>query len=586
MRAVVARLALIAVLSCMGIAPVHASCGPPPAGVGANNVIDALVPDSTGAYRGPRSGVSLFNAGMLAYDSANNQLIMCDETNWVSIVAQGSTGSTQWSDGTGGAIYYNGGNVGIGTAEPVAPLHLGDGNMPDASLITSDMLVFSYENVAAGLSGVVTSASASQRPVLKGVRARGTLASPEAVLNNDDILTLLSAAYDGATNQPTAGIFFKADADASVGIAPQRISFVTSETTGAARTEKLTIKADGNVGIGMTAPNARLQFGNLVDPDPTNMNMIRLWEDAGNGRQFGIGISAGQQNHRADRHVFFTPSSAPIERMRIDLNGNVGIGTADVREKLDIYGDALVRGLDIYFTHDGVTDANNEYLHYGDNNSVLGFGTGVMSLWADTNRNRDDWENANAVIAAAGGYFNQRVSIGTDTTPDAPLHITATSDVNARFERGVDSSQYLQIETGSFGQKVGSYSTTTNAKPLILSATTDTSNSAPSAGGTPIVFNTLGQNRMQVEQTGGLTMYDGNAINFATALTGNILSLEGGPLIYKLTDRGAVRIGKDDAMIIGDGESPATVAANIAAEAEHTYITSDNIVYVYPTFPK
>lgn len=129
MRAVVTRLALIAVLSCMGIAPVHASCGPPPAGVGANNVIDALVPDSTGAYRGPRSGVSLFNAGMLAYDSTGNQLIVCDGTNWVSFIAQGGAGATQWSDGASGAIYYNGGNVGIGTTSPAAKLDVAGGHI-------------------------------------------------------------------------------------------------------------------------------------------------------------------------------------------------------------------------------------------------------------------------------------------------------------------------------------------------------------------------------------------------------------------------------------------------------------------------
>lgn len=37
-----------------------------------------------------------------------------------------------------------------------------------------------------------------------------------------------------------------------------RISFVTSETTSAARAERLTIKSDGKIGIGTTSPSARL----------------------------------------------------------------------------------------------------------------------------------------------------------------------------------------------------------------------------------------------------------------------------------------------------------------------------------------
>lgn len=41
---------------------------------------------------------------------------------WIVTAAQ--PGLSQWTNGSGGAIYYNGGNVGIGTTNPTALLHL------------------------------------------------------------------------------------------------------------------------------------------------------------------------------------------------------------------------------------------------------------------------------------------------------------------------------------------------------------------------------------------------------------------------------------------------------------------------------
>jgi hypothetical protein len=42
----------------------------------------------------------------------------------------GSISGQQWTTGSGGAIYYNGGNVGVGTTAPTAYLHLKGANVP------------------------------------------------------------------------------------------------------------------------------------------------------------------------------------------------------------------------------------------------------------------------------------------------------------------------------------------------------------------------------------------------------------------------------------------------------------------------
>jgi hypothetical protein len=58
-----------------------------------------------------------------------------------SFLNAGTLLAADWSDGTGGAIYYNGGNVGIGGSEPQSKLHI-YGNNSDAvgSTVTNEHL--------------------------------------------------------------------------------------------------------------------------------------------------------------------------------------------------------------------------------------------------------------------------------------------------------------------------------------------------------------------------------------------------------------------------------------------------------------
>lgn len=55
--------------------------------------------------------------GALVYDETANVLKLCDGTTWQTVVSGGG-GASQWTTGAGGLIYYNAGNVGIGTATP------------------------------------------------------------------------------------------------------------------------------------------------------------------------------------------------------------------------------------------------------------------------------------------------------------------------------------------------------------------------------------------------------------------------------------------------------------------------------------
>ncbi len=170
------------------------------------------------------------------------------------------------------------GKVGIGIAAPPNVFSVkGSGGVPSAVWTNAGAPLFTGfgEQTVGNADYILSIASslANARPVFIGRRARGTLAAPTVVSNNDQIMSFLSSGYDGSAFQNPAAIDFFIDGTPTAGNVPARISFVTG-TNGSNRAERLKIgntgditmntnqltikKATGYVGIGTATPAAVL----------------------------------------------------------------------------------------------------------------------------------------------------------------------------------------------------------------------------------------------------------------------------------------------------------------------------------------
>lgn len=214
---------------------------------------------------------------------------------------------SQWANGTSGAIYYNGGNVGIGTASPGSLLSIGSNFQVDAAgNTTTNGTIWSGATANAGAIRIGSHGLTIQQ--------NPTLPYQLLVTSHMSIASNAMFGVGGpAVNYNAATIYAESTSMvplALIGYAGQTGDLLQAHLSGANFGSLLRLTSGGNLGINL----------NSASPPINRLDV--------NG---GVGIGA-----------YAAASAAPINGLIV--SGNVGIGTTAPGSALDVKGTIRLSG--------------------------------------------------------------------------------------------------------------------------------------------------------------------------------------------------------------------------------------------------
>ena len=273
------------------------------------------------------------------------------------------------------------GNVGIGTSSPSGKFEIdGSGNF-----------VWGFPSTAVAKIGtkgtggsLLVSTPSLNSSYESGFAVDGTYSSGKSVIN-------LSAfgVYSGGP--------YSAD-----------IAFKTSTQT--VLSEKVRITSDGNVGIGTSSPNGRLQVASAVAGD------AQIWLQSttytGGYSTLGYNASTGEfrikQNDGGSAGITFYTGASASEKMRITPSGNVGIGTSTPSNKLEVNGNAYFSTGSSYAAFQSTFSINSNYAGYN-----AGIDSNLGTLDSNYNIIIRASDNGNTYTAALAIQSDGTTSTGT-----------------------------------------------------------------------------------------------------------------------------------------------------------------------------
>ena len=425
-----------------------------------------------------------------------------DKPNFASVATSGSYTdlsnqptiiNSQWIT-SGHEIYYNDGNVGIGTVTPTSLLNV-KGNGTNLARFESTGDNLSYIDVINTNSG--NSAGNSIRLITKDA-ANSAETSVDIVkyrtgafeINNNETsanaftaflqsgeerMRITSAGYIGiGTATPVEkfhvagsnGLFAKflnsAD-NTGEGIAIGSAANLGRISTNGATTamgfeinasEKMRIDATGKVGIGTTTPGVKFH---VAGSNGLFVQFLNSASTTGEGIAIGSGANLGRiSTNGASTAMGFEINAS--EKMRIDATGKVGIGTSSPAASLQVVGGILARG-----GAPGVNGVNNNGYAFTGNG-----GDNDAGMYSSADGQLEFYGNSLERVRIA---TNGNVGIGT-IAPGYKLEVTGDIKFNnGNALRSTNGDWLIGADAGGSYIGIGSATTAKDVKLFSSSAT-------------------------------------------------------------------------------------------------------------------
>ena len=330
--------------------------------------------------------------------------------------------------GSSAAISVDGdGNVGIGTANPSHTLEV----RSPAANETASILIAEGDGDTGGFK-LTTNTSSTYRTTL-------THDDVGLVFNTSPVrpYCFMDGNVGIGTTSPSAKLHIAGDSsniggillghESETGIDSLRF-YIDSEnkahiTRGVS--EKITILSSGNVGIGTASPDETLHVSSSAGP------LVAILEHTDGGSSELAFKDSQQQNdiRIGTADAGFRVFTADEERMRIDSDGNVGIGTTSPNAKLEVAGDARIGGLNLVaFTTYNADPA--PYLIVGAANDTSVNNGNAYQWKLNTEGDAADQDLVFSALDRGAGSFTEyvrfqgsgNVGIGT-TSPESVLEV-------------------------------------------------------------------------------------------------------------------------------------------------------------------
>lgn len=319
------------------------------------------------------------------------------------------TVSGQWSL-SGTTLNYTAGNVGIANTNPLGKLHITQNNSPSNNIVDSNEYLLLKDISGNANSGGVIVFGAEQANYFAGIRGCLT----------------------GGGNNSKGNL---------------SLCTRTNETD-TSLTSKILITSDGNVGIGTSSPSYKLDISSNINSDSVR---IQNTNNAGystilyqnDNRSVFAGLGGSNEASTLYRNKFYYTSNANTDLI-FNTGGNLGIGTTNPSEKLDLNGSIKINsgnnvklyGPDVnhsIFMQIGKDSANNVFdiCEFGD----IRFFTGGL-LASQTEKMR---------ITSGGN-----VGIGTNN-PLGKLHISQSNSPSNDINDNTSNYLLLKDISGNAG---------------------------------------------------------------------------------------------------------------------------------------